>query len=146
MKKRFIMGAFLTMVCCGKHGPMERIGELDDQRSANSGSLASIAGKKEGLIFTFKGSEHTHMFSKTKKQKGLYENTLKAMQGYPYSVDPTGKTVFTDWFEDTQKQTTKITILVQEKDVIVNVFTKRDGKVASNKKKSLELESRIKKG
>lgn len=134
----------LTLTCCGKHGPMERIEELQDQRQQQAGSLASLAGKNDGLVFTFKGAEHTPFFSQTKKQKNLYENTLKAMQGYPYSVDPTGKTVYTDWFDDDQKRPTKITVLVQEEDVMVNVFTKHKGQAVSDRKKSMALEMRIK--
>ena len=136
--------SLMTLVCCGKHGPMERIEELQDQRSGNSGSIAAVAGKAEGLIFTFKGGEHTPSFSKTKSQKNLYENTLKLMQGYPYSVDPTGKTVYTDWFEGAQKCPTKITVLIQEKDIVVSVFTKRNGEAVLDKKKGLALESQIK--
>jgi hypothetical protein len=146
MKDKVLLLSLATLICCGKHGPMERIEELEDQRVHDKGSLASLAGKNEGLVFTFKGSEHTPCFSQTKTQKSLYENTLKAMQGYPYSVDPTGKTVYTDWFEDDQKRPTKITVLVKEKDVTVNVFTKHKGQAVSDRKKSIALEMRIKNG
>lgn len=142
---KLLLLSLVLIVCCGKHGPMERIEELQDQRTRAIGSIASLAGKEEGLVFAFKGSEHTPSFSQTKTQKNLYENTLKAMQGYPYSVDPTGKTVYTDWFEDDQKRSTKITIFVQEKDVIVNVFTKHKGGAVSDKKRSLALQRQIKK-
>lgn len=125
---------------------MERIEESQDQRNRSMGSLASLAGKEEGMVFTLKGSEHTLSFSQSKAQKNLYQNTLKAMQGYPYSVDPTGKTVYTDWFEDDQKRSTKITVLVKEKDVVVNVFTKHKGSAISDRKKSMALEHQIKNG
>lgn len=143
IKNEFFLFSFIALTCCGKHGPMDRIEELADQRNKETGSLASLAGKKDGLVFTFKGSELTPAFSQTKTQKNLYENTLRAMQGYPYSVDPSGKTVYTDWFEDDQKQSTKITVLVKDKDVVVNVFTKRHGQAVSDRTKSMALEQRI---
>lgn len=123
---------------------MDRFEDLSSQRQQNMGSLSSLVGKEDGLVFTFKGSEHTPSFSETKTQKNLYENTLKVMQGYPYSVDPTGKTVYTDWFEDNQKCLTKITVLVKEKDVTVHVFTKHKGRAIPDKKKSVALEMQIK--
>lgn len=125
---------------------MERIEESQDQRNRSVGSLGSLAGKEEGMVFTLNGSEHTPSFSQTKTQKNLYQNTLKAMQGYPYSVDSTGKTVYTDWFEDDQKRPTKITVFVKEKDVVVNVFTKHQGTSVADRKKSMALEMQIKNG
>lgn len=125
---------------------MDRIEDLSAQRQDHMGSLASLAGKEEGMVFTLKGSELTSSFSQTKSQKNLYQNTLKAMQGYPYSVDPTGKTVYTDWFEDDQKRSTKITVLVTDKDVVVNVFIKHKGQAVPDRKKSMALEMQIKKG
>ncbi len=132
-----------ALTCCGKHGPMDRIEDFSTQRQEQTGSLASFVGKEEGMVFTLKGSELTPSFSQTKAQKNLYQNTLKAMQGYPYSVDPTGKTVYTDWFEDAQKRPTKITVLVTDKDVVVHVFTKHKGQAVSDRKKSLALEMQI---
>lgn len=147
MKKSLLLSlSLLPLTCCGKHGPMERVEEFSVQRQQTMGSLASLAGKEEGMVFTLKGSEHTPSFSQTKTQKNLYQNTLKAMQGYPYSVDPTGKTVYTDWFEDDQKRPTKITILVREKDVIVNVFAKHKGTAVSDRKKSMVLQQQITNG
>ena len=144
MKKIASILPLSLLICCGKTGPMERIEELSEQRSADTGSLATIAGHSEGIIFTMKGSEFTPSFSKTKKQTNLYHNTLKAMQGLPYSVDPSGQTVYTDWFDNGQKGTTKITVLIEESDVVVNVFTKRNGQAIKDAKQTADLTAKIK--
>ncbi len=136
----------LLIVACGQRGPMERIEESQDQRLKETGSLATLVGKKEGFVFNLKGAEHISAFSKTTQQKNLYQKALLAMQGYPYSVDPTGKTIYTDWFEDKDKKSTKITIFIQENDLIVNIFTKRNGQAVADKTKSLNLKKCIEKG
>lgn len=144
MKKIISIVSIALVVGCGKTGPNERLEDLSEQRYAQTGSLASLAGHSEGLVIELKGMEFTPSFSTTKRQISLYQNTLKALQGVPYSVDPSGKTVFTDWFINDQKQPMKITVLIETNDAIVNVFTKRNGQIVKDDKQTQTLTLKIK--